>query len=57
MLHQNTNQSIVVGGGGTPTWTAAFPIISALVLEHGDEQIPMILYVDFVFLQCESSNG
>eukprot|EP01052_Picozoa_sp_SAG31_P040391 SAG31_NODE_5836_length_2303_cov_1.138838_3_plen_203_part_01 len=32
------------GGGGTPTWTAAFPIISALVLEHGDEQIPVILY-------------
>ena len=32
------------GGGGTPTWTAAFPVISALILEHGDEQIPLILY-------------
>lgn len=49
-LVSSTDVSIALGGSGTPTWTAAFPIISALLVEHGDEQIPMILYADSALL-------
>ena len=41
------------GGGGTPTWTAAFPIIGALLFEYGDEQIPELLYTPMQrFVEC-----